>query len=66
MGGQLVKAEAGGEKRKQGNGILFLKEGTGESRRNERNKGERERSNNSILRQKEMIKGEMVELGRWH
>ena len=55
-----------GKKKKQGNGILFLKEGKGESRRNERNKGERERSNNSIWRQKEMIKGETVELGRWH
>ena len=56
----------GKKKKKQGNGILFLKEGKGESRRNERNKGERERSNNSIWRQKEMIKGETVELGRWH
>lgn len=32
------------EKKENGIGILFLKKGKGESRRNERNKGERARS----------------------
>lgn len=42
--GTAGKGRGGWRKKKAGIGILFLKEGKGESRRNQRNKGERARS----------------------